>query len=83
MSVVDQACAVGVHLRIKPEDKAHDFSPVGGLGCGVQQAQVGHEVALVIAGDDGAFRRAVVKGRCRHLKDRSEGRTFVGTPATA
>jgi|GEM_PF-1040143 len=37
MSIVNQAGAMGFQLRIKLEDNTHDFSPVCGLGCRIQQ----------------------------------------------
>ena len=66
MTVMDQTSTLGFLLRIEAKDNLHCFPPVRGLSGSVQQAKIGHEMPLVIGRHLIAFRRAVVKGCCRH-----------------
>ncbi len=48
VAVMDGFGALGLARRIETEDDHHDFTPIGALRVSVEQAQIGHEVLLVI-----------------------------------
>jgi len=61
MAVMHAARALGFILRIEAEDDLHDLAPVGSFFCGVQEPQVGLEMALVVGRDVRLVGRVVVE----------------------
>lgn len=59
MAVPAAVDALGVGRRIAVEHDPGDLAPVGTLGLGIQQAEIGNEVLFVVAGETGRFRDAV------------------------
>lgn len=66
MTVMNQTSSFGFTLGIDAKDDSHDFAPISALVRSVEQAEVGHEMPLVIGRDPGACRWAIVEGRCGH-----------------
>jgi hypothetical protein len=51
MTVMDQASTLGFPPRIETKDDTHCFSPVRVLSRSVKQAEVGHEMPLIVRRD--------------------------------
>ena len=66
VTVMNQAGALGFALGIDVKDDSHCFSPVSALSRRVKQAEVGHEMPLVIGRNPRAYGWAIVEGRCGH-----------------
>lgn len=58
----------GIGDRVEPEHEPGDFSPVGAVGLGVEQPEIGDSMGKVVIGDPIRRRRSVFKRRstCGH-----------------
>ena len=81
MAVMHAARAIGLALGIEAEDDVHDLAPVGSFFCGVQQAELGREVTLVIGRHVRRVRGMVIEGGDGHRHARPPShivyRTFL------
>ena len=66
MTVMNQTSSFGFTLGINAKDDSHCFAPVSALVRSVKQAEVGHEMALVIGRERYIEGGTVIEGRCGH-----------------
>ena len=66
MTVMNQTSSFGFTLGIEAKDDPHGFAPISAFVRSVKQAEVGHEMPLVIGRDPGTCGWAIVEGRCGH-----------------
>lgn len=66
MGFIDGSGPIRLDLGVEAEDYSHNFLPVCAFGICIQQAQVGDEMAFIIAVDPQCLRRAVIEGRNSH-----------------
>src|SRR5208337_988811 len=76
VAVVDEAGALGLPIRIEAKDDLDCLFPVRALLVRVEQAQIGGEMPLVIGGQLGAVRRAILEGGGIHVRERFPRWTF-------
>lgn len=54
--------------RVETKNNFHRFTPIGTFFCGIEQAEIGHEMTLIVRREFRAHRRAVIEGWCGHGK---------------
>jgi hypothetical protein len=65
---VNDASTSCLTIRVEAKNYSHRFAPVGTFFCGVEQAEIGHEMALIVRREFRAHRRAVIEGWYGHGK---------------
>ncbi|GFE97673.1 hypothetical protein DmGdi_27460 [Gluconobacter sp. Gdi] len=65
MTVPTAVDALGVKRGVAVQHYAGHLAPVGAIGLGIQQAEIGDEMLFVVAGETGCFRGAVGDGRVK------------------
>lgn len=76
MTVVDEPRALWLAFGVEPEQRPNDLSPVGAFFVGIEQMDIGLEMALVVGGNMGRIRRAIIKrnnGHGQNLRAKSTG----------
>lgn len=54
--------------RVETKNNSHCFTPIGTFFCSIEQAEIGHEMALIVWREFRAHRRAVIEGWYGHGK---------------
>src|SRR5712664_121615 len=71
MAIIGYPCALRFTIRVNMQNDPSDLAPVGGFGVSVKQAQVSHQMLLVISSQRRGGRRDVsnngIKRRVRHV----------------
>lgn len=68
MTVMNDTSTFWFTRRVKTKNNSYCFTPIGTLFCGIEQAEIGHEMALVVWREVRAHRRAVIEGWRGHGK---------------
>ncbi len=68
VAVMNDASTFCFTLRIEAKNNSHCFAPIGTFFCGIEQAEIGHEMPLIVRREFRAHRRAVIEGRYGHAK---------------
>lgn len=66
MTVMNDASTIWFACRVETKNNSHRFTPVGTLFCCIKQAEIGHEMTLVVWRELCAHWWAVIEGWCGH-----------------
>ncbi len=66
VTVMNDASTIWFTCRVQIKNNSHCFTPIGTFFCCIEQAEIGHEMALVVRRELCAHWWAVIEGWCGH-----------------